>query len=241
MPLIDEFKQICDRLDSLGWRDLLLAVSGGALDIRQPSAAALKSVLATELSSIDRQLPGFEDFALEGGRGIEPGQPARSLLLHALGWEWRAPLGPSRCAWARLRLLSTSAPEPRGDLAAPSALPPSSDAGIDLSWRLIPACAGPGYFLLGDAAATLDPSSSHGVLRALMSGILAGHLLAVLGCGRAGASEVMAAFRDWTHGQFTHDTAALRALWQRHPCEATRARMATSAPTRDASFASVLS
>src|SRR5262249_23531494 len=29
-------------------------------------------------------VPGFEDFALEGRRAIEPGQPARSLLYHAL-------------------------------------------------------------------------------------------------------------------------------------------------------------
>jgi hypothetical protein len=33
---------------------------------------------------IDRDVPGFEDFALEGTRGIESGSPAKSLLYHAL-------------------------------------------------------------------------------------------------------------------------------------------------------------
>ena len=41
-------------------------------------------MLSQPLSQIDRTIPGFEDFALEGTRGIEPGSPARSLLFHAL-------------------------------------------------------------------------------------------------------------------------------------------------------------
>ena len=41
-------------------------------------------MLSQPLSQIDRTVPGFEDFALEGQRGIEPGRPARSLLFHAL-------------------------------------------------------------------------------------------------------------------------------------------------------------
>jgi hypothetical protein len=44
------------------------------------------SNLAAELRElkIDREQPGFSDFCLEGHRGIEPGDPARSLLYHAL-------------------------------------------------------------------------------------------------------------------------------------------------------------
>ena len=36
-----------------------------------------------ELPSIKRNIKGFEDFSLEGKRGIEPGNPSRSLLFHA--------------------------------------------------------------------------------------------------------------------------------------------------------------
>jgi hypothetical protein len=37
-----------------------------------------------------------------------------------------------------------------------------------------------------------------------------------------------AVYRDWMRAQFTHDTAALRSLWQRHPSEAVRREMACS-------------
>jgi hypothetical protein len=51
------------------------------LDLR---AGDLERTLLEPLPAIDRTVPGFEDFALEGGRAIEPGSPCRSLLYHAL-------------------------------------------------------------------------------------------------------------------------------------------------------------
>ena len=84
MPLIDEVKQVCDRLlrADNGWK-ILLAKQGLDLD---PSLSAdqLESKLSEQLSHINRTIKGFEDFAAEGTRGIEPGNPARSLLFHAL-------------------------------------------------------------------------------------------------------------------------------------------------------------
>ncbi len=76
MPLINQVKQICDRLALAGWRNLFLQ---HGLDI---TARDLKTELTKELTNIDRSVPGFEDFAFEGTRGIEPGLPARSLLYH---------------------------------------------------------------------------------------------------------------------------------------------------------------
>jgi len=82
MPLIDAVMQTCKRLEAAGWRDYLWRVSD--LDIAQATAAALARELARPLTRIDRAAPGFRDFALEGQRAIEPGQPAHSLLFHAL-------------------------------------------------------------------------------------------------------------------------------------------------------------
>jgi hypothetical protein len=79
--LIDGVSRVCRRLAPEGWRDLLLAVSHDELDI---TTADLSTMLSRPLAQIDRMVPGFEDFALEGTRGIEPGSPARSLLFHAL-------------------------------------------------------------------------------------------------------------------------------------------------------------
>lgn len=78
MPLIQDLQQICNSLAPTGWRDLLLK---HGLDI---TANNLAAELAKELPAIRRDLPGFEDFSIEGRRAIEPGKPARSLLFHAL-------------------------------------------------------------------------------------------------------------------------------------------------------------
>ncbi|MEM8780312.1 MAG: hypothetical protein AAGF26_15870 [Cyanobacteria bacterium P01_G01_bin.49] len=77
MALIDEVKQICDRLAPLGWGELF---QQQGLDI---TASDLSQELSKSLT-VDRTLPGFADFAPNGDRAIEPASPARSLLYHAL-------------------------------------------------------------------------------------------------------------------------------------------------------------
>lgn len=78
MTLLDEVRDVCTRLAPHGWAELMAA---HGLDL---TAADLSSELAKPLPGMDRSIPGFEDFALEGQRGIEPGDPDRSLLYHAL-------------------------------------------------------------------------------------------------------------------------------------------------------------
>lgn len=77
--LIDSVGEACRRLAPLGWRQLLLDVTGGGLDI---AAGDLAAQLARPLR-IDRGYPGFGDFNVAGTRGIEAGSPDRSLLYHA--------------------------------------------------------------------------------------------------------------------------------------------------------------
>lgn len=128
-----------------------------------------------------------------------------TFAASAEGWIWEAPLG-NCTARVELRIVD---PE----------YPPTGSAGIDLTWRIHPACAGPGYFMLGDAAATLDPASSHGVLRALMSGIFSAHLATACVNGILPEIAAAAAYRSWTSGQFSADTSALRILYARHPVQ----------------------
>jgi hypothetical protein len=78
VALIDDVKRICGRLAPKGWADLL-----GAHGLNL-GAADLAAELARPLPGIQRKLSGFEDFASEGTRGIEPGRPQHSLLYHAL-------------------------------------------------------------------------------------------------------------------------------------------------------------
>lgn len=84
MPLIDEMKLLCDRLAPLGWRQLFLELTAGALDIAQPTSSALQSQLTQTLANIDRSHPGFEDFSAQAERAVEAGEPSKSLLYHAL-------------------------------------------------------------------------------------------------------------------------------------------------------------
>jgi hypothetical protein len=84
MALIDDVKIVCDRLAPLGWRSLLLEVTGGQLDILQPTSVALKTELTKPLTAIDRTVTGFTDFSLSGAKGITSGSPANSVLYHAL-------------------------------------------------------------------------------------------------------------------------------------------------------------
>lgn len=79
-PLAERVAAICRRLAPKGWRQLLLKVTGGELDL---ASRDLAKELAKKLTKIDRSVPGFEDFAADGCRAIEPGQPALSLLFHA--------------------------------------------------------------------------------------------------------------------------------------------------------------
>lgn len=79
MPLLNDVKAILTRLSPRGWKSLFQT---HGLDISVPLGG-----LATELAkplTIDRTQPGFEEFAFDGTRAVEPGVPGRSLLYHAL-------------------------------------------------------------------------------------------------------------------------------------------------------------
>ncbi len=84
MSLIEELKVICDRLAPLGWRDLLLTVTDNELNIAQPTTDALQAALTQPLRMIDLSARGFEDFHPNGEQAIAGGNPAKSLLYHAL-------------------------------------------------------------------------------------------------------------------------------------------------------------
>jgi hypothetical protein len=68
---------------------------------------------------------------------------------------------------------------------------------VDVTWRRIVKRAGLGYFIVDDAATIIDSSSSHEVLGALISGMMASH--AILRIVRDSLPSVSAinAYNDW--------------------------------------------
>ena len=90
--LLEPLLTACSRLAPLGWRQLLLDVTNGDLDISAPDLAA---DLIKPLAKIDRTYPGFGDFSAAGTMAVEAGRPSLSLLL------LRARLSNGRCATRR--------------------------------------------------------------------------------------------------------------------------------------------
>jgi flavin-dependent dehydrogenase len=138
---------------------------------------------------------------------VEPkleGQPW--IKSDPCGWTWVAPLGGGRAAHVALVVGGVDDASVR-------------QAGTDVTWCIHPDCVGPGYFLLGDAAAILDPLSSHGVLRAMMTGLLCGHLASAHRKQRLSTADVVDHYKSWLTQQFESDVAALNALYRRHPAK----------------------
>jgi flavin-dependent dehydrogenase len=193
-----------------------VATSAGELRARYlVDAAGAGHWLARHLGlALDRRSPPLiARFGYASGRCPQrDGAPA--IVADADGWTWAARVADGVYGWTRLALS-----RPRGGAAtAPAELaglqPRGRPRSADVSWRALRRPAGRGFVAAGDAALVLDPASSHGVLRALLSGMHAARLVgAVLGGGdEARLSHAYSAFiASW----FAHDVAALHALYGR--------------------------
>jgi hypothetical protein len=84
MALFDTLRIAVNRLAPRGWKSMMDA-HGLHLDAPNLSAELRRPLVdANGKSTIDRTIPGFEDFSPDGTAAIEPGDPARGLLYHAL-------------------------------------------------------------------------------------------------------------------------------------------------------------
>jgi flavin-dependent dehydrogenase len=143
------------------------------------------------------------------GRGTCPRlDHAPEITSDEDGWTWSARVRPMVYAWTRLDVRPRRRP---GSWVPPDLCrlrPLGRPRGADVTWRVAAEPAGPGYLLAGDAAAVLDPASSHGVLKALMSGVAAAHAAASehASTDRGGASARYAA---WLCGWFENDAQNL--------------------------------
>lgn len=130
------------------------------------------------------------------------------------GWVWLSRVKPSLYHWC---CLDTSS-EREKDTGLPAAFRHLQPIGRvrrrDVTWRIVSAVAGPGYFLAGDAASVLDPLSSHGVLKSLMSGMMIVHLLAQVQLGMRTEAQVGLEYAQWLLEMFQHDVANLTHLYR---------------------------
>ena len=139
------------------------------------------------------------------------------IVADETGWTWTAQIGSDLYTWTRLSFDRADPKRDQPPNAFASLTSIGSSRGADVTWRIVERPAGPGYICVGDAANVLDPASSHGVLKALMSGMMAGHVIAEHRTGEATQLAAICAYTAWIKGQFDADVAALSDLYRKLP------------------------
>ncbi|MBV9774604.1 MAG: tryptophan 7-halogenase [Gemmatimonadetes bacterium] len=144
-----------------------------------------------------------------------PRDDAPALVADVEGWTWTARVKPRLYQWTRVAFNGerTAADWLPDEFAGMTRRGPAR--GADVTWRMAERVADADWFMVGDAAATLDPTSSHGVLRALTSGMMAGHLATAIVQERAPAHEAAAVYHGWLADWFAADAARLGEFYRR--------------------------
>lgn len=140
--------------------------------------------------------------------GPQTESPLPCFIAGNSGWTWHAQVRDDLYHWTRLTV------DARVSSASAAQKSAAEERGADVTWRCIEQPAGPGYFILGDAAAVLDPASSHGVLRALMSGIIAADVARRIPASPYDEARLTSGYCNWWKDWFRHDARQLRK-WYR--------------------------
>jgi flavin-dependent dehydrogenase len=139
---------------------------------------------------------------------------APELVGDSKGWVWTAMVQPGLYHWTRVAA-DGSRPHP---VWVPVNLrrltPVGPSRGADVTWRMAARPAHPAWFIVGDAACLLDPLSSKGVLRAMMSGIAAGHLIANVLDGRIAAKAAANVHQHWLSEWFAREAMRLATFYR---------------------------
>jgi flavin-dependent dehydrogenase len=203
-------RQPCRAREIISERGAIRGVitDGGAIRAQWVIDAAGSSHWLARRLRVPVQRIGPRRFARYGyvrGRFVPSKWPR--FILGQSGWSWRAAIARDQLAWVDLHEggLPPNLGAP-GDLAAfaPGRIVSRT---ADVSWRICGAVAGAGWALAGDAAAVLDPSSGHGVLRALMSGMMIAHLLV-----NAPGQVASRSYEKWFFEWFNHDLNRLAGI-----------------------------
>lgn len=114
-------------------------------------------------------------------------------------WRWQAPLGDGQTAWVEGHTTRIRNKRPGAKI-------------MDGTWKTSAQPAGDHFFRIGDAACRLDPRNGHGVLRALMSGIMTAHLIRGVEDGKLPPEVAADSFNRWLQTWFEYDAGQLRQL-----------------------------
>jgi flavin-dependent dehydrogenase len=136
---------------------------------------------------------------------------APSFYKEENSWTWVAELKPSLYQWSYLNYEGQQKEKNFQPELLRSMQPIGITRSRDVTWRIVSEPSGKNYFCLGDAAFVTDPSSSQGVLKAVMSGMMAAHLIShTINKKNLDPETASASYNEWIRSWFTHECDNLR-------------------------------
>lgn len=187
-------------------------------------ATGKRAWLATKLG-VEYKHIGSQKIAYYGYVNDAPLKPINPIIeWNENGWTWIAQVKEDTTAWVRLDLDNHR----RVDSGwMPDKLiggkPSAKRKAVDVTWRIAERCSFANCFLVGDAAFVLDPGSSHGLLKAIMSGIMAAHLIEKTKSHPI--SEIHEHYNSWIRNQFNHDIEKLKKMYENYEIKTTYNRV----------------
>jgi flavin-dependent dehydrogenase len=182
--------------------DFLIDSSGGS--------QWLPRQLALEPSLASPRLIAFYGYT---AAGVDDPYSMPSLVAEGHHWTWTSRVRLDLHHWCQLSFDGTTLAHPSTPEALSHLVPVGPVRGADVTWRCLRQCAGNGFFMAGDSATALDPVSSHGVLRAVMSGMMTAHAVDAILRGRISEKCAAEEYRHWLLTSFYADVHQLRELY----------------------------
>ena len=121
------------------------------------------------------------------------------------GWIWHAKITANNYQWVELKFSRDESTGSRRD----------NSKSADVTWRCAEYSAGDGFFLAGDAAFVVDPASSHGVLRSVMTGIMSIHVVLQILREPNREKELVSLYNTWISDWFDNEVKQLKAAYGR--------------------------
>lgn len=153
--------------------------------------------------------------AFYGYTGTDSLETEKRTFLEAdnSGWTWIARIDSNRFAWTFIPF-NNPKQKVRCPIKLKNSKTISATKGADVTWRTTSKTAGLGFFIVGDAAATFDPLSSDGVLRALITGIKAADLSYSIVKNQDQEIQLINYYRNWCEELFNSELEKLKLLYK---------------------------
>ena len=128
------------------------------------------------------------------------------------GWTWAAKINDTLTAIVRLDTTTEKSTNLCNAIPLYQNITLEDKGAADVTWRVAEKTSEGNYFLVGDSAFVLDPASSKGVIKAIMTGIAAGHLIAE--ARHVSINEIHTHYNQWVRNWFEEDMSVLKNTYR---------------------------